>query len=238
VATLVVLTRAVLQQLRQGAAEKRSRGAPGRPSSPAAVETAAGTPVGSPKQAAAGLSFSFIDLSVSVPLPGGRSLPVLRSMSGSLPEGQFCAIMGPTACGKSTLLNALRLGGATPPIRGSTLTGTVRVALGGRRIGGQELRRRVGYVPQEDVLDRTLTVRELLTFNARARIDTLTSSDAAVVVTRTLAELGLTGCADTVIGGGANAAANISGGQAKRVNIALELVSLSTSGEPGAALLW
>jgi len=232
-ATVLVVTMAVVQRRRQGTAERASRAA-GRPSGPAA-ETALGEPAAVAKQV--GLAFAFRDLAVSMPLPNGGALPVLRAMSGSLPSSTLCAVMGPTACGKSTLLTALRMGGHTPPIRGASLTGTVSVTLGSRRIGDRELRRRIGFVPQEDVLDRTLTVRELLTFNAMARVGKRTAREAAVIVDRTLIDLGLTGVADTIIGGGANAAANISGGQAKRVNIACELVSLNSEGEPGAALL-
>eukprot|EP00981_Chlorochromonas_danica_P004890 scaffold978_cov172-Ochromonas_danica.AAC.21 len=93
----------------------------------------------------------------------------------------------------------------------------------------------VGYVPQEDILDRQLTVRELLTFNALFRGRTLRSlAEATEEVNRVLSQLAIAHIAESIIGGGENQAANISGGQLKRVNIGCELVALS---RPGLLLL-
>jgi ABC-type multidrug transport system ATPase subunit len=93
----------------------------------------------------------------------------------------------------------------------------------------------VGYVPQEDIFDRDLTVRELFTFNALTRLQgKRTSAEIKVIVDEALAELSMQHVADSIIGGGENKAANISGGQLKRVNIGCELVSLQ---RPGILLL-
>jgi ABC-type multidrug transport system ATPase subunit len=94
----------------------------------------------------------------------------------------------------------------------------------------------VGYVPQEDVFDRDLTVRELFTFNAMTRLyGRRTEAEIKVIVDDILAELSMQHVADSIIGGGGeNKAANISGGQLKRVNIGCELVSLQ---RPGILLL-
>lgn len=180
----------------------------------------------------AGPAFSFAGLGVSAPSAGNDApVPILRGCSGSLPAARLSAVMGPTACGKSILLKTLRQGGCAAPFPDALVEGRVRATLGGRLLEGRELARRVGFVPQEDVLDRSLTVRELLKFNARARIGrSLSNNDADVIVERVLTDLGIAGVADTVIGGGDNVAANISGGQLKRVNIACELVALDLSG--------
>ena len=89
-----------------------------------------------------------------------------------------------------------------------------------------EYQERIGLVPQEDIVDRNLTVRELLEFNAYARLDNPAKGVVDAVVQEVLSDLAITSIADTVIGGGENVAANISGGELKRVNIACELVSL------------
>eukprot|EP01038_Epipyxis_sp_PR26KG_P012000 gene12000-16066_t len=158
---------------------------------------------------------------------GGRV--ILPSISGNIPAGKITALLGPTSCGKSTLLNVLRNGGM------SATSGEVSVAMLdefkaaiNQNINVNNLSKYIGYVPQEDILDRDLTVRELLMFNALIRIPGLKAGDEAdALVDRVLADLSIAHVADSVIGGGENVASNISGGQLKRVNIACELVVLS-----------
>jgi ATPase subunit of ABC transporter with duplicated ATPase domains len=182
---------------------------------------------------------------------------VLQQTCLHVPPGTLSCILGPTGCGKSVLLNMLRTGG-----QGAS-SGAVQTWVcdaDGRRshVGHDydELKYRVGLVPQDEILDRGLTVRELLTYNARARRRSAAPSprtvhadsrplqdqpggaDLAVetIVDRVLSDLSIRHIADTVIGGDVEtqAAANVSGGQLKRVNIACELVALST---PAALLL-
>ena len=100
-----------------------------------------------------------------------------------------------------------------------------------RRLHRSELSKYVGYVPQEDILDRQLTVRELLLFHARTRLANQQIFDGSMIeeiVMNVMIDLNILHIADAIIGGNENAAANISGGQLKRVNIACELVSLSS----------
>jgi ABC-type multidrug transport system ATPase subunit len=93
----------------------------------------------------------------------------------------------------------------------------------------------IGLVPQDDILDRKLTVREHLLFHSLVRSrKSLSLAQAHRIVNKTLTDLGIAHVADAVIGGGENAAANISGGQLKRVNIACEMVAISS---PGVLLL-
>ena len=94
--------------------------------------------------------------------------------------------------------------------------------------------RHIGYVPQEDILDRNLTVRELLEFNLRSRVQGLNEAHISKIIEAVLSDLSIEKIADSIIGGGENASANISGGQLKRVNIACELVKLT---RPAALLL-
>ena len=145
--------------------------------------------------------------------------------------------------GKSTLLNALRTCAKTcshGDVRVSIRDPISRLEL---VVESDSFADYVGYVPQEDILDRDLTVRELLMFNAltRRRSGTLSPNnpsassaaplishaEARIIVDQVLSDLSLHHVADSVIGGGENKAANISGGQVKRVNIGVELVSLS-----------
>eukprot|EP00981_Chlorochromonas_danica_P011805 scaffold4280_cov169-Ochromonas_danica.AAC.4 len=110
------------------------------------------------------------------------------------------------------------------------------------RLEASALNNYIGFVPQEDVFDRQLTVRELLIFNALFRGRTLRSyAEACKEADHVLSQLGIAFIAESIIGGGENQAANISGGQLKRVNIGCELVALSRPGmlfldEPTAGL--
>lgn len=262
-ASLCVTYLAVRQNYRQRKAESRSRGqVPGSSNDNTTTTTivvpsssSSPSPSVVPLSLPVGLSFEFQDIDVNVPghphpyhthekpsVP--HTVRILSQVNGRIIPGSFSALMGPTACGKSTLLNILRSGGKLAShgqlkvsahyrnIHDSSSSSSVQTTL---ISDSKELSRRIGFVPQEDILDRSLTVRELFTFNARARQPFDTSIEHInEIVYNTLADLGLLGCADTVIGGGPNSAANISGGQLKRVNIGCELVSLQ---RPAALLM-
>jgi ABC-type multidrug transport system ATPase subunit/pSer/pThr/pTyr-binding forkhead associated (FHA) protein len=168
---------------------------------------------------------------------------LLHDMSFRLPGGSLLAVIGPSGAGKSTLLNALT--GFRPAD-----TGVVRYAGRDLYADYDELRRRIGYVPQDDILHTALTVREALEYGAELRFpaDT-TAEERGARVNEVLEELGLTSeaerleeqrYADGTSGDGPPAAdpgrddlanrrvANLSGGQRKRTSVALELLTRPT----------
>ncbi len=145
-----------------------------------------------------------------VDLPNGRR--ILDQASFSLGERSLMAVVGPSGSGKSTLLNALT--GFRPADSG-------QVVYGGRSLYAayNDLRNRIGYVPQDDVLHRQLSARQALTYAAKLRFP----SDVSTVERRervgeVLGELGLTRHADSQIG-------RLSGGQRKRASVGLELLT-------------
>jgi ABC-type branched-subunit amino acid transport system ATPase component len=111
---------------------------------------------------------------------------LLHDMTFRLPGRALLAVLGPSGAGKSTLLNALT--GFRP-----ANVGTVR--FGGRDLYAQydELRRKIGYVPQDDILHTSLTVREALEFGAKLRFpaDT-TDAERRARIEEVLVELALT----------------------------------------------
>ncbi|MBP0453063.1 ATP-binding cassette domain-containing protein [Kitasatospora sp. RG8] len=132
----------------------------------------------------------------------------------SFPVGQDCllAVTGPSGSGKSTLLNALT---GLRPADG----GTVRYD--GRDLYRDyaELRHRIGLVPQDDILHTQLTVRRALGYAAELRFPGDTgAAERNARVDEVIAELGLEKRADLVV-------ASLSGGQRKRVSVALELLT-------------
>jgi ABC-type multidrug transport system ATPase subunit len=132
----------------------------------------------------------------------------------SFPVGQKCllAVAGPSGSGKSTLLGALT--GLRPADQGT-------VRYDGRDLYRDyaELRRRIGLVPQDDILHTQLTVRRALGYAAELRFpDDTAAAEREARIDEVIRELGLEKRADLVI-------SSLSGGQRKRVSVALELLT-------------
>ncbi|MCM9077809.1 MULTISPECIES: ABC transporter ATP-binding protein/permease [Streptomyces] len=132
----------------------------------------------------------------------------------SFPVGAKCllAVVGPSGAGKSTLLGALT--GLRPADQGTVL-------YDGRDLYRDyaELRSRIGLVPQDDILHSQLTVRRALTYAAELRFPQDTAkAERQARVDEVIGELGLEQRADQPIH-------SLSGGQRKRVSVALELLT-------------
>ncbi|MET8244444.1 FHA domain-containing protein [Streptomyces sp. NPDC005202] len=132
----------------------------------------------------------------------------------SFPVGEKCllAVVGPSGAGKSTLLGALT--GQRPAEHGTVL-------YDGRDLYRDyaELRQRIGLVPQDDILHAQLTVRSALTYAAELRFPQDTSSaERRTRVDEVVQELGLQERVQQPVH-------SLSGGQRKRVSVALELLT-------------
>ncbi len=152
---------------------------------------------------------------------------LLHDMTFRLPGRALLAVLGPSGAGKSTLLTALT--GFRP-----ATVGTVR--FGGRDLYAEydELRRKIGYVPQDDILHTSLTVREALEFGAKLRFPAeTTDEERRARIDEVLLELALTSRPSangaTPAAGGQDLAdrqvSKLSGGQRKRTSVALELLT-------------
>jgi ABC transport system ATP-binding/permease protein len=153
------------------------------------------------------LSLVAEDLTVTV-----KKARLINDISFALPEGSLLAVIGPSGCGKSTLLRAVT--GLRPATRG-------KVHYDGRDLYADyaELRYRIGLVPQDDVLHRQLTVRRALRFAAALRFaDDVPRRERNKRVGEVLDTLNLTERAKQRID-------TLSGGQRKRVSVALELLT-------------
>ena len=154
------------------------------------------------------ITFDAIDLSYE--LPDGKK--ILDGVTFPLDPSSFVAILGPTGAGKSTLAKALT--GFQPATSGTVLYNR-------RDLYGayDELRQRIGYVPQDDILHPQLTVARALAFGAELRFPRDVSADERNQrVQEVMDELGLTPHRGTVI-------EKLSGGQRKRTSVALELLT-------------
>lgn len=156
---------------------------------------------------------------------------IIHGITGSVAPGEMLAMMGPSGSGKTTLLNLLGSRKSCPQnISGSILYNHLPYT--------KNLKRRMGFVTQDDVLFPHLTVRETLTFSARLRLPNwLTTQQKIERAEDVLAQLGLQRCSDTVIGN--QFLRGVSGGERKRVCIGQEILidpSLIFLDEPTSGL--
>jgi ABC transport system ATP-binding/permease protein len=157
---------------------------------------------------------------------GDGDVTLLDRVSLTVRPGALTAVIGPSGSGKSTLLKMMV--GVWQPT-----SGTVR--FDGRDLHAEyeSLRSRVGMVPREDIVHRTLTVAQALNIGVRLRMPSdITKGERRQIVSRVLQELEMTEHADTRVG-------NLSGGQRKRVSVAMELLtepSLLMLDEPTSGL--
>jgi ABC-type multidrug transport system ATPase subunit len=139
----------------------------------------------------------------------------LHPLSFTEGSGSLVGIMGGSGAGKSTLLNVLN--GNDAPTHG-------RVAINGIDLHkeAEKLEGLIGYVPQDDLLLEQLTVYENLYFNACFCFPDVDESELSFRVLQVLEDVGLSKVAQLRVGSVLDK--TISGGQRKRLNIALELI--------------
>lgn len=140
---------------------------------------------------------------------GKTEKTILHDVSLAIEPGQLVAIVGGSGAGKSTLMKTLL--GIAPTTSGSVL------------LNGDNLRQNfdlyrseIGYVPQDDIVHYDLTIEEVLTYACELRLPPDTDIPAAV--TRVLEQVKLTHVSRSQV-------QQLSGGQRKRVSIAVELLA-------------
>ncbi|HEX4960500.1 MAG TPA: ATP-binding cassette domain-containing protein [Thermoanaerobaculia bacterium] len=142
---------------------------------------------------------------------------LLEGVSLTLLPSELVGLMGPSGAGKTTLMTALN--GYQPPSAG-------RVLFNGRDLydNFDYFRLGIGYVPQDDILHGELTVFEALYYTAKLRLpgDT-TDEEIGQRIDRVLKQLRIAHIRESLIGSPAHKV--VSGGERKRVNVAMELLT-------------
>ncbi|KAK1435971.1 hypothetical protein QVD17_01744 [Tagetes erecta] len=176
------------------------------------------------------ITLKFEKVVYKVNLKATKEKVILNGVMGMVCPGELLAMLGPSGSGKTTLLTALG---------GRLLTGKLagKITYNNQPFCGS-IKRRTGFVTQDDVLYPHLTVTETLLFTAMLRLPTsLTHDEKVNHVDRVIAELGLTRCRNSMIGG--PLFRGISGGEKKRVSIGQEMLinpSLLLLDEPTSGL--
>lgn len=139
----------------------------------------------------------------------------LNSINMVQESGSLVGIMGASGSGKTTLLNVLN--GSARPTSGTVTINGIDIYEEKDKVEGL-----IGFVSQDDLLIEELTVYQNLLYNARLCFDDLSEFQINCKVLKVLKMLGLFDIKDMVVGSPLNK--KISGGQRKRLNIALELI--------------
>ncbi|KAJ3702418.1 hypothetical protein LUZ61_006123 [Rhynchospora tenuis] len=177
------------------------------------------------------LKFTEVKYKVLVKgITGTNEKYILNGISGFASPGEVVAMMGPSGCGKTSLLSIL--GGR---ISNNAVEGSVTY---NDETYNKSLKRRIGFVTQDDVLFAHLTVRETLTYAALLLLPkTMTKQQKEDRAMDVIYELGLDRCQNTMIGG--SFVRGVSGGERKRVCIGCEIIinpSLLFLDEPTSGL--
>jgi ABC-type multidrug transport system ATPase subunit/pSer/pThr/pTyr-binding forkhead associated (FHA) protein len=147
-----------------------------------------------------------------IPLPNKKQKKILDDITLSIQPGEFVGILGPSGAGKSTLLKTLN--GYIQPTTG-------RVMLNDTSLyhAYDMFRNSIGYVPQDDILHRELSVEKSLEYVAKLRLPRdFNSSQRKNIIDSTIEALGLNHVRQQPI-------ERLSGGQRKRVSIGSELLT-------------
>lgn len=157
------------------------------------------------------ISYRAIDLSYKF----NNNLVAIHPFSFTGRSGQLVGIIGGSGTGKSTLLNLLN---------GNLKPNSGRIIINGYELhkDKEALKGLIGYVPQDDLLKEELTVFENLWFNARLCFSDLSKEAIKERVEEALKDFDLVEARDLVVGSPLNKI--LSGGQRKRLNVALELI--------------
>ncbi len=143
---------------------------------------------------------------------GGGTIKLLDDVDLAIQPNEFVGLLGPSGAGKSTLMDALN--GMRPATNGLVL------------VNGQDLyehldslKQSIGYVPQDDIIHRELTVYRTLYYVARLRLSRdVSGPEIDQIINEVMDVTGLSERRDVPVG-------QLSGGQRKRVSIAVELIT-------------
>lgn len=160
------------------------------------------------------VDLEFRDITYDVKIKKNETKPILKNVNGCFKSGELTAVLGPSGAGKSSLLNILAG-------YHSTDSGSIggKVLVNGVERNLRRFRKISCYIMQDDVLMPHLTVAESMMVSANLHLrQVLLNGEKRKVIEDILSVLGLSATANTFL-------AEISGGQRKRLAIALELVN-------------
>jgi ABC-type multidrug transport system ATPase subunit/pSer/pThr/pTyr-binding forkhead associated (FHA) protein len=143
---------------------------------------------------------------------GGGSIKLLDDVGLTVQPNEFVGLLGPSGAGKSTLMDSMN--GMRPATSGYVLINNLDLY---RHL--DSLKQSIGYVPQDDIIHRELTVYRTLYYVARLRLSSdVSTKEIDQIINEVMDVTGLSERRDVPV-------SQLSGGQRKRVSIAVELIT-------------
>ncbi|HWH78365.1 MAG TPA: ATP-binding cassette domain-containing protein, partial [Candidatus Binatus sp.] len=143
---------------------------------------------------------------------GGGSIKLLDDVCLTIQPNEFVGLLGPSGAGKSTLMDSMN--GMRPATSGNVLVNNLDLY---RHL--DSLKQSIGYVPQDDIIHRELTVYRTLYYVARLRLSSdVSTKEIDQIINEVMDVTGLSERRDVPV-------SQLSGGQRKRVSIAVELIT-------------
>jgi ABC-type multidrug transport system ATPase subunit/pSer/pThr/pTyr-binding forkhead associated (FHA) protein len=143
---------------------------------------------------------------------GGGQIKLLDDVGLTIQPNEFVGLLGPSGAGKSTLMDSLN--GMRPATSGYVLINNLDLY---RHL--DSLKQSIGYVPQDDIIHRELTVYRTLYYVARLRLSRdVSTKEIDQIINEVMDVTGLSERRDVPV-------SQLSGGQRKRVSIAVELIT-------------
>lgn len=154
-----------------------------------------------------------IDITKVVPnRSGGGMIKLLDDVDLTILPNEFVGLLGPSGAGKSTLMDSLN--GMRPATSGRVLINNLDLY---QHL--DSIKQSIGYVPQDDIIHRELTVYRTLYYVARLRLSRdVSTQEIDQIINEVMDVTGLSERRDVPV-------AQLSGGQRKRVSIAVELIT-------------
>ncbi|NLM62760.1 MAG: ABC transporter ATP-binding protein [Mollicutes bacterium] len=140
-----------------------------------------------------------------------KNKTILNNVNLSIEKGTFVAIVGCSGAGKTSLIKVLS--GYSSFDKGQAYIENINIKKNLKYLKGK-----IGYVPQTEILDSTLTLFNSLYYSLNLRINKIDKSRATKIINNILKLFELENCKNTLI-------KNLSGGERKRASIATEMLS-------------
>ena len=162
------------------------------------------------------LSYKVKDESESKIQKKEIKIKILDDLTGYFIHGRLTGIMGPSGAGKTSLMEVISNQSKSGEVQGNFY-------LNGNEVDIEIIKKISGFVFQDDIILRTMTVSEALYMSALLKLpESISNEDKMKIVNEMISILHLEKCKDTIVGD--STLKGISGGERKRLSVGMEMI--------------